>query len=125
MAHRIVLVAEFEWYKGVEAARFILQATQLLHMIDAVLKFFYMSIKHGGIAVHAQRMCRFMNGQPSCAIYFICCDLLPYFRMKDFCTAPGKRVQPGFVQVFHTICYRHFRFAKHIVQLNGRKSFYM
>ena len=125
MAHLIVVVAELQRDEGVKASRTILKLTQLLHMVDAVAVILDMSVKHCRVAVHAERMCRGVDIQPTCAIYLVGRDLLPDLRGEDLGPAAGQRVQSRFMQVFHAFGPGHFRFAEHIVQFHRSETLEM
>ena len=125
VTHIIVLIAELQRNKTIEATCFILKGTQLVHVVDAVGIRFNVTVQHGGIAVHAQLVGRAVNIEPTFAIYFVFANLFTHGRGKNFGAATGERLQAGIAEFAHTFFAGEFGFAEHIIEFHGGEAFQM
>ena len=105
MAHVVVSVAELKGDETVETSRSVLKCTQPAHVVYPVVIALNMAIQHSCIAVHAQVMCSFMDGKPAIGVHLVGTDLLPDLRMKDLGTPAREGLQPGFLQLLHSLRY--------------------
>src|ERR1700754_3816221 len=93
MAHVVVLVAEFEGDKGIEAAGPVLELAKAFHMVYAMGIGFDMAVEHSCIGMHSFEVGGLMDLQPAIGVNLVGADDIADIGMEDLGSASGHGIQ--------------------------------